>query len=233
MLIVDLQKFLTRGGDPGNRIVGEPIRFELNPAQYKPEMKRFIQIDEGLADKGRAPGEAPPGLLAEPVKTAQPDANGKLQFLFESGMNPGVHYFRLYPQANPGADPKSEARATDYEERWFAFNVDTANESNLRRVASEELARNPVDASPTRGKIEFLNMEKAQKKLREQKSDLSESPWLYLIVMLVLIVEQALAVHLSFHLKGGEGSSSASGTAAAPASATPRQQAKAAAAAAV
>ena len=35
-------------------------------------------------------------------------------------------------------------------------------------------------------------------------SDFSESPWLFLIFLFVLVVEQALAVHLSFHLKGNE-----------------------------
>jgi len=34
--------------------------------------------------------------------------------------------------------------------------------------------------------------------------DASESPWVYLFFLLVLVVEQALAVHLSFHLKGKE-----------------------------
>ena len=34
--------------------------------------------------------------------------------------------------------------------------------------------------------------------------DASESPWLYLFFLVILVVEQALAVHLSFHLKGNE-----------------------------
>ena len=59
--------------------------------------------------------------------------------------------------------------------------------------------------------------------LREKKSDASESPWFYLVILIVLIAEQALAVHLSFHVKGGEGA----GTPA-TATATPRQQARAA-----
>ena len=35
-------------------------------------------------------------------------------------------------------------------------------------------------------------------------NDFSESPWLFLILLLVLVSEQALAVHLSFHLKNNE-----------------------------
>jgi len=40
--------------------------------------------------------------------------------------------------------------------------------------------------------------------LAPKHEDMSEAPWLYLIILVVLIVEQALAVHLSFHLKGNE-----------------------------
>ena len=48
---------------------------------------------------------------------------------------------------------------------------------------------------------------------QNKQPDASESPWLYLIILLVLIVEQALAVHLSFHLKGSEGLPAAAGPA--------------------
>jgi hypothetical protein len=39
--------------------------------------------------------------------------------------------------------------------------------------------------------------------LSEKKSDFSETPWIYLLFIAVLVVEQMLAVHLSFHIKGG------------------------------
>ena len=44
----------------------------------------------------------------------------------------------------------------------------------------------------------------ADDKLVAKHNDFSESPWLFLIILLVLVAEQALAVHLSFHLKGNE-----------------------------
>jgi hypothetical protein len=45
--------------------------------------------------------------------------------------------------------------------------------------------------------------------LKERQPDASESPWLYLFFIIVLVVEQAMAVHLSFHLKGNEAAPSA------------------------
>ena len=47
-----------------------------------------------------------------------------------------------------------------------------------------------------------------------RSSDLSESPWFFLLLLGILVAEQALAVHLSFHLRGNE--------ALAPAQAAPR-----------
>src|SRR5262245_30229569 len=93
-----------------------------------------------------------------------------------------------------------------YEERWFAFNIDTKAESNLKRTATQDLVRNPPDAPQSRGKITFPDDITV---LREKKSDASEWVWLYLLFLVALIVEQALAVHLSFHLKGGEATAGA------------------------
>ena len=39
--------------------------------------------------------------------------------------------------------------------------------------------------------------------LKDRKSDLSESPWFYLTLLILLIAEQALAVHLSYHVRAG------------------------------
>ena len=39
----------------------------------------------------------------------------------------------------------------------------------------------------------------------ERPWDFSESPWLFLIFLGILVAEQALAVHLSFHLRSEKG----------------------------
>ena len=167
----------------------------MDPDGYSPESQRFLQIDEGQVDVGRQPADGVPGgFQAEPKRPAKQE-NGKVVVLYDA-RKPGVQIVKLFPEGK-GALP---------EERWFAFNVDTANESDLRRVGFDEVVRNPTEESKGRGKIigPFKPAEK-QDLLRERQRDLSESPWLYLLFLLVLIVEQALAVHLSFHVKGSEG----------------------------
>ncbi len=209
MVMVDLQKFLTRGGDAGSRLVGDAVSFALDEKQYQGKVQRVVQIDEGQADLGRPEAadptlKAPAGMQAEPERTAQA-AEGKYSFAFENTKRTGVHVFRLFPQ---GKEP---------EERWFAFNVDADAESNLRRVYSDDLVRGAAtEASATRGTMKISMPDEIQDELRERKADLSEMPWLFLLFLVVLVVEQALAVHLSFHVKGGEAAQGAPAAAAQP-----------------
>jgi hypothetical protein len=62
--------------------------------------------------------------------------------------------------------------------------------------------------------------------LKNKKSDFSEAPWLYLIILIVLIAEQAMAVRLSFHTRSQEMAATFAATAstAAPAVAAPEPQ---------
>ena len=56
-----------------------------------------------------------------------------------------------------------------------------------------------------------MNPEARAGTLVAKNSDFSESPWLFLIMLLVLVAEQALAVHLSFHMKNAENEMIAAG----------------------
>ena len=76
--------------------------------------------------------------------------------------------------------------------------MDTAAEGDLRRAPRDDIESAAPGAqlhTPGSGLEELL---------KERRSDLSESPWLYLVLLLVLVAEQAMAVRLSHHLPGGE-----------------------------
>ena len=84
------------------------------------------------------------------------------------------------------------------------FNVDTKKESNLQRASQDDLDSSFMrqvgpekvgwrpygDTNPD----QFVN----------KAWDLSEWPLFFLIFIAILVAEQALAVHLSFHLKTSE-----------------------------
>jgi hypothetical protein len=134
-----------------------------------------------------------------------------LTFEFTDSREPGVYLFEFFPNTQEGAAEQTELRA-------FAFNVDAAKESDLRRAARDklELAR----ARDSRaGTILLRSPGDTFEAYKNKMPDASESPWLYLFFLLILIVEQALAVHLSFHLKGNEALPGQTATAPRPAAA--------------
>ena len=88
------------------------------------------------------------------------------------------------------------------EVRSYAFNVDAASESDLRRGGRDKIERKQANADSRHGKITLRVPGDDTSEFQKRAPDASESPWLYLLILLILVVEQALAVHLSFHLHG-------------------------------
>jgi hypothetical protein len=84
------------------------------------------------------------------------------------------------------------------------FNVDTQKEGRLGRVSSDEIEKNLIRESRP-GSVRFEGPLGTSEELINRQTDLSESPLFFLIFLLILVAEQALAVHLSFHLRGSEG----------------------------
>ena len=150
-------------------------------------MRRFYVPEPG----GEAPGEKPvkgDQDLREQVGTVQ---GQRLSFTFAEGHKPGVYRFEFTPQG-----PAANKAGGRVESQSMAFNVDTAAEGDLRRASRDDIESAAPGAalhSPGSGLADLL---------REKKSDLSESPWLYLFILMILVAEQAMAVRLSYHLSG-------------------------------
>jgi hypothetical protein len=193
-VILELQKYLTTGGGDANRIVGNPLALEVDGSRYDARLRCFYR-PEARENAGAAGGpDAGPALvdLGEILGTT---SGGRVSFLFQGTQKygPGLYLFdlnRLGEEGNPSGAAHTEQRA-------YVFNVDPA-ESDLRRAPRDELeraatgvrVRNPGTGWGT--------------ELANRQNDLSESPWFYLLFLAILVAEQALAVRLSYHLKGGE-----------------------------
>jgi hypothetical protein len=89
------------------------------------------------------------------------------------------------------------------ETRSYAFNIDAEAESNLKRAGRDRLERSKPKDSRS-GTVALRGVGDDFEVYRERQPDASESPWLYLMFLVILVAEQAMAVHLSFHLKGSE-----------------------------
>jgi Aerotolerance regulator N-terminal len=196
-MMVELQKFLTSGGGDSNRIVGTPLDIDVDGVRHDTRLRAFYQPES--RDSGPA-AEAP--KTEEVAKTGGPvdrgeflgtETAGRVHFLFDGARKPGLYRFEIgLRNDKPGAEGENRA-----DQKAYVFNVDPA-ESDLRRANRDGLEKIATGArlrNPSSG---------WGAELANKQNDLSESAWFYLLFLVILVLEQALAVHLSFHLKGSE-----------------------------
>ena len=189
--IWELQNYLSSPGDEGNLTVGTdlpPLLFDAE--QFKGSrlklVRHFMKTD--------------PDKKAERVPRGDPqlpevNKEGKIPFNLTRNLEPGLYLSELFDENAADKDKPIAVYA-------HTFNVDTIHEGRLQRVSSEELDRELV--SKAKDVIKVFGPGMPDEMLISKTDDLSESPWLFLILLLVLVAEQALAVHLSFHLKNTE-----------------------------
>jgi hypothetical protein len=195
----ELQKFLTSGGGDTERVVGNILPIEVDSSRYEARMRCFYQPEtkENNPVPADAAGKQDPNAkdagLVDKGEVVGTEAQGRLHFDFDGAKRPGLYRFELTLRDEKGAAP-GQAKT---EQRGYVFNVDTL-ESDLRRANKEDLER-PTTGAKLRNPGSGWGAE-----LADRQSDLSETPWFYLLFLVILVVEQALAVHLSFHLKGSE-----------------------------
>jgi hypothetical protein len=197
MIMLDLQKFLTGVGDESNYLVGTPLEVQVDATRYEPKARCFFQAPP-------KDGEAKPAPAQETGPQDLGDVPGKVEgtvltFTFSGTRNPGLYFLQLQPKPESGMEPPRP------EERAYVFNIDTEAEGNLKRAPRESLERGS-SVGLDRAGVTLVTPDMLLRELvAPKRKDMSESPWLYLVILVILIVEQALAVHLSFHLKGAEG----------------------------
>lgn len=178
MVMLEAQKYLSGTASDANRKVGSTVEVPLDPTRFDGRLRRSF-VREVLPDSSQRTGPVDQG-----EQSAVASGN-KLVYTFNDAKVPGVYRLDLGLKDKNGSH-SSESIA-------FAFNVDTAAEGDLRRATRDDLAAAAPAMqlhSPGSGLARIL---------KDRKSDLSESPWIYLLLLGLLIVEQALAVHLSFH----------------------------------
>jgi hypothetical protein len=208
VFMMDMQKYLTGQGDDLNRTVGDTLKLEFDPTKYEAKVKRQFkpQPDPDSDEKDRrAPQTEDQGIQPLPTK------NGMLLFDFHDATRPGMYIFEFFPTGK-------EVIAGQTEQRAYTFNVDAPRESDLRRASRDKLERPKSGRDSRTGTVVLRAPGDSFDAYKNRQPDASESPWLYLLFLLILIAEQAMAVHLSFHLKGSE-AAPAAGAPPAPAAA--------------
>jgi hypothetical protein len=183
-----MQAYLNAQGDTLNRVLRADDKLEVSfeKTRYQPDVKvTFTPQERPKSGEGQPLIPAKPRDLPSRRLELKPDE--RLWLTFAEAREPGVYSFELTPLK--GGDPDVLA---------VSYNVDAETESNLARTATEKLESKDKLVKLRTADDDFADV-------KNHEPDLSERPWLYLVLLIILIAEQAMAVHLSFHLKGSEG----------------------------
>jgi hypothetical protein len=216
-MILEIQSYLASLGREANLKVGEQITLQMGKGQFAPKVRRtyFLPALERMvterktrpavgaaagkaADNGNGPGaeDAKAEVIVDDY-TADRDQTGRQFLTVKNAFKPGFYRFDLTPLAR-----KDDKAKPAIEQRGYTFNVDTENEGNLQRISRESLLDNFQGA--TAENVKLYGPFEWGVALVDRQTDFSEWAWFYLIFMLILVAEQALAVHLSFHLRDTE-----------------------------
>jgi uncharacterized membrane protein len=185
-LIVNMQGYLASSGTDANLVLGKEHEFVFDKDSYDSKMRQlFLTGDEKAAKPVLRP-------LGESALVANPKTN-ELKQLFTQGKDPGIYLFRVTERRSDA--PADVAGKADF--RLLPFNVDALAEGNLIRADSDTVTQ--ISQAP----LHTASDDKLPESLLARRRDFSENPWIYLIFLLVLLAEQAMAVRLSFNSKAG------------------------------
>jgi hypothetical protein len=186
--IWELQNYLTSQESDSALKVGQPIEISAvkEDAQVKRKVTRYYQ--KPIENK-----PAKPELASEVIEESS-TVPGRISFRFDKTLEPG-----LYLSEMRGAmDGPEKTPIAVYS---HVFNVDTVSEGPLQRVRNEDLESDLIHQLPDQVTIETAALGTFEV---SRRTDLSESPWFFLILLGILVAEQAMAIHLSFHLKAND-----------------------------
>lgn len=188
--IWEMQNYLSSQNREANLAVGTPLELNLDLEQYRPKNEPVKLTRSYIARNAEGKPERrelKELIVSEPTK-------GSMPFRFGDSLEPGLYITEL--------SYKDAADQSPLAVYGHVFNVDAERESALARVSQDVLDREVVRRLP--GQVDVGNPSLQPDDLIPRRTDLSESWWLFLVFLGVLVAEQALAVHLSFHLKGNE-----------------------------
>ena len=182
MVMEEVQKYLAGGGAEENRAVGSTMNVSLEPGRYAASVGRsFLTADTApnKSDRGQAP------IIREDLGDQPLSTNNSALELSFRDSRPGAYIFTLQPTPGDDQKPKPpEFLAT-------VFNIDTRGPSSAKGTDLDDQAKGAeVHSIDDTGWLDTL---------KQKQTDLSSGRWIYLVILLVLICEQAMAVRLSHH----------------------------------
>ena len=182
-IVKEMTNYLAGAGSDLNRSVGGELAIRVDAEEYKPTVQRYrLTHNPDSSNSEESKSVVTTELKPATMKSEQ----GKLVLNWDDADVPGG-YIAVLDRLN-----SDEANTKEY--RGFVVNVDAVREGTLRRVA-----RDDVQAIAPNAKVHSPDDTEWLDELRNKQNDLSETPWLFLLLILILMWEQALAVKMSYH----------------------------------
>jgi hypothetical protein len=191
-VLAGVMNYLATGTAEREYQTGDSYELTLDPTRYRPTVGRAFWSWNPASLAGRAAGavaEAPKPTDLQPQ--VLPTVSENLLFRFESMRDPGAYLFTL--------SELTQAEGSDGEFRAVTANLDAVREGELRRASSDDIAQIARGAElHSADDTEWLDA------LRDRRTDLSEGVILFLVIVVILMTEQALSVRLSHHATNSE-----------------------------
>ncbi len=229
-MLFEMQNYLASQGGSNARLLGPGATVSVDPAHLPPGvtnlrvLRSFYRPESGQPEKELDSEWAREVIVRrEPKKDDKKDDKDATEkpsrvFEFKNTPEPGFALVEVFDEAQlKGLDEATLKRFTkanrgdvkSLEEISQVYNVDARREGNLTRVSQDEMEGNLLREAnqgrrPEQKAIYFIGPDDSGESLVARPQDLSQTPWFFLFFLAVLIAEQALAVHLSFHLRNNE-----------------------------
>lgn len=196
IIMSQMEKFLSGGAAGESYAAGSTLAISVDANRYRPAAGRsFLTVD--YSGEGKTANARPAIILdrkSQPMEvTASIDDKGvdrsqaKLDFT-ESEL-PGVYMFTL-TRVRPASAGAEAAEVPEY--RSFVVNVDAVREGDLRRASRDDIVQQSPGAA-----LHAANDSRWLDELKNKTTDMTEAGWIFLVLLLVLVTEQALATMLS------------------------------------
>ncbi len=200
-VMTEMYKYLSAGKPVENRVLGAPLSASFDPSRHRPgttpSASRFlITADASKVDKA---GDI--ALVFKDLETQQVENRETAFHLnFTRSNEPGVYLFAFPPiPGEKGQDPNGAMDA--YDVAGFAVNMDADHEGQLQRASWDDVVQLAPGIGSEKEKIHSPDDSSWVESLKQEKDDLSTRRWLFLVIVLVLAAEQAMAVRLSHHAR--------------------------------
>jgi hypothetical protein len=195
----EMQRYLISEADVRNRTLQAGAVLALDPLDHaRYDNRARVNFMPQPTPKNAKGEQLPPkGEMIEKL----PDASQGQGYLVQRTPKLGVFTFEVFPNkdANAGqGDPELQA---------YAYNLDALAESDLARATKETLTPQKTHGGilTSAGVVALRSPANANyDEFKEPPPELSTSIWLFLFLLAVFAAEQAMAVHLSFHLRQSE-----------------------------